>query len=52
MKQKKLLKKMYAASAERDFEKLAELRKLELEKIINRRQKGKRFDAKWTLADL
>ena len=51
MKQSKLLKEMYAASLSHDEKRLNKLRKLEFEKIISRKAKGKPFTPKWTLAE-
>jgi hypothetical protein len=51
MKQSKLLKELYAASLSHDEKRLNKLRKLEFEKIISRKAKGKPFTPKWTLAE-
>ena len=51
MKQSKLVKEMYQASLSHDEKMIEKLRKLEFEKIINRKAKGKPFTPKWTLAD-
>ena len=51
MKQSKLVEKMYQASLSHDEKMIQKLRKLEFEKIINRKAKGKPFTSKWTLAD-
>lgn len=51
MKQSKLVEKMYQASLSHDDKMIKKLRRLEFEKIINRKAKGKSFNAKWTLAD-
>jgi len=51
MKQSKLLEKVMKASLSHDAESLEKLRKLEFEKIIQRKAKGKPFTAKWTLAN-
>jgi len=51
VKQSKLIQKMYRASLSQNDKKLEELRKLEFEKIIDRKAKGKQFTTKWTLAD-
>ena len=51
MKQTKLLKEMYLASLSHDESKIQELRKVEFEKIVARKAKGKSFNHKWTLAD-
>jgi hypothetical protein len=52
MKQSKLLKELYAASLSHDEKRLDKLRKLEFEKIIARKAKGKPFTPKWTLAEI
>jgi len=52
MKQSKVLKKMYEACLSRDDEMLSKLRKIEFAKISERKQKGKPFTVKWTLADI
>jgi len=49
MKQSKLVSKMYKACFTHDDEKQQELRKLEFIKILKRKAKGKKFDAKWTV---
>jgi hypothetical protein len=51
MKQSKLVEKMYQASLSHDDTMIQKLRKLEFEKIVNRKAKGKPFSSKWTLAD-
>jgi len=51
MKQKDLIKEMYQASLSHDDTMIQKLRKLEFEKIVNRKAKGKPFTPKWTLAD-
>jgi hypothetical protein len=49
MKQRKLLQEVYKACFDHDAEKLAELRKIEFQKILKRRAEGKPFTTKWTL---
>jgi len=51
MKQSKLVKEMYQASLSHDEKMIEKLRKLEFEKIINRKAKSKPFTPKWMLAD-
>lgn len=51
MKQKNLVKQMYKASLSNDLATIQELRKIEFEKIVARKAKGKTFTPKWTLAD-
>jgi hypothetical protein len=50
MKQSKLLKELYAASLSHDEKRLEELKKIEFQKILARKAKGKPFTPKWTLA--
>jgi hypothetical protein len=52
MKQRKLLEEVYQACFDHDDKKLAELRKLEFQKIFKRRAEGKPFTHKWTLVRL
>jgi hypothetical protein len=52
MKQSKLLKEVYAASLSHNADRLKELRKLEFEKIAQRKAKGKPFTPKWTIAEI
>lgn len=51
MKQSKLIQKMYQASLSHNDKKIEALRKLELQKILDRKAKGKSFTPKWTVAD-
>jgi hypothetical protein len=50
MKQRKLLQEVYEACFTHDAEKLAELRKIEFQKIFKRRSEGKQVcTPKWTV---
>ncbi len=49
MKQKKLVAELYRACFDHDAEKLAELRRLEFQKIFKRRAEGKHFTNRWTV---
>ena len=52
MKQKKILHKMYKANIENNRKKLKELYKTEIEKILEKRRKGKHsFGSKWLVTD-
>lgn len=51
MKQSKLLEKVYQASLSHNDKMLEKLRKLEFQKILDRKEKGKPFNVKWTLAN-
>lgn len=49
IKQDRLVKELYRACVEHDTKKIAELRKVEFEKILKRRESGKPFTRHWTL---
>ena len=49
MKQRKLVKKVYQACIDHDDERLAELRKHEFEKIIRRKEEGRKFTSRWSV---
>jgi len=49
IKQKKLIHELYRACFEHDDKKIQELRKVEFEKIFQRRESGKPFTNRWTL---
>jgi len=51
MKQGELVKQMYQACLNRDVEGQRKLFEREISKIIKRRETGKRFNSKWTVAD-
>jgi hypothetical protein len=51
MKQGELLRQMYQACLNRDVESQRKLFQHEISKIIKRREAGKRFNPKWTVAD-
>lgn len=51
MKQGELVRQIYQACLSRDVEVQRKLFQLEMSKIIKRREAGKRFNTKWTVAD-
>jgi len=51
MKQGELVKQMYQACLNRDIGSQRKLFEREISKIIKRRETGKRFNSKWTVAD-
>jgi hypothetical protein len=52
VKQKKLVKEVYQACIDHDDVKLAELRKSEFEKIIKRKEQGRKFNSRWTVVKI
>jgi hypothetical protein len=52
MKQSKIIRKIYKACIDHDAEKVAKYKKKEFKKIFKRKEKGKTFDAKWTVVKL
>jgi len=53
VKQNELVKKMYEASLSHSKDKTIELRKTEIQKILERRAQGKtKFKPKWIVTDL
>jgi hypothetical protein len=53
MKQRKLLQEVYEACFDHDDNRIAELRKLEFQKIFQRRAEGKQVSSpKWTVVRL
>lgn len=52
MKQGRLVHRVYRACFDHDAEKLAELRKIEFQKIFKRRAEGKAFTHRWTVIQL
>ena len=49
MKESTLIAEMYKACLTHDHAREADLRKLQYSKILKRKAKGKKFDAKWTI---
>jgi hypothetical protein len=52
MKQKKIITKVFRACMDKDESQIKKLRLLEFKKIFQRKRKGKKFDAKWTVVKL
>ena len=49
MKESKLITEIYSACLNHDYAREADLRKLQYSKILKRKAKGKKFDAKWAI---
>jgi hypothetical protein len=49
IKQDRLVRELYRACFEHDDKKIAELRKIEFQKILKRRESGKPFTTHWAL---
>lgn len=49
IKQDRLVRELYQASLDHDAKKIAELRKIEFQKILRRRESGKPFTTHWAL---
>lgn len=52
MKQTKLLKELNIACIKNDIGRIQKLKKIQIEKILKHRAKGKPFSTKWTLVNL
>ena len=49
MKQRRLVRELYKACVAHDDSRIAELRKQEFQKILQRKDQGKTFNPRWTL---
>jgi hypothetical protein len=52
MRQRKLVMELYKACFDHDAKKMAELRKIEFEKILKRKAEGRPFTNRWTVVQI
>ena len=52
MKQQDLVMELYRACFDHDAKKIAELRKIEFQKILKRKAEGKHFTNRWTVVQI